>query len=122
MNRFLITLFILALNFVKGSIYNCPSNDPCKACNLNCNYVCVTIPAGSHYASLEDQAELVEEGYKGFTYDNQLSYRVVFHKSCLTYICVGEQGCESDQNKLFGITRGTVPVMDKRYLISTKLE
>ena len=58
-----------------------------------------------------DTEELFEAGFKGLGYVDSLSYRIVFHKSCITYPCT--TWC-SNMNKLFGFSRGFVPVMDKR--------
>jgi hypothetical protein len=96
------------LSFCSADILKCPPSSPCQSCCSNASWACVTVPAGDHDPSLEDQAILFEHGFKGLKHVTSLAYRVVFHANTLSYPCA--TWC-SNENKLFGFSRGFVEVM-----------
>ena len=72
-------VFLLILCIIKetnGGIYHCPEGDPCTACSKDCDYICVTVPTGNHDPDIADEVELINAGYKGFTHNTTLQYRV----------------------------------------------
>lgn len=107
-------LVVALVAVASASIFQCPDNDPCTACDPSCPYICVTVPPGNHDPDLSDSIALYQHHYKGFTSDSTLQYRIVFHNSTLTYGCSNSthNWC-SNVNKLFGFSRGLVEVMDK---------
>jgi len=104
----LVVAILAAASF--ASISSCPADSPCTGCVAGRNYACITIPTGNHDPTLADEARLVQEGYTGFTANDTLSYRVVFHENAANYSC--GTWC-TNVNKLFGVTRGMVQVMDQ---------
>eukprot|EP00656_Telonema_subtile_P006519 TRINITY_DN13016_c0_g1_i1.p1 TRINITY_DN13016_c0_g1~~TRINITY_DN13016_c0_g1_i1.p1 ORF type:complete len:231 (+),score=23.37 TRINITY_DN13016_c0_g1_i1:202-894(+) len=104
------TTLCIAIPVPEQRVLDCPSSDPCVGCNSSRSYMCVSIPAHHHDPALLDQAALVKAGYKGLGRVNSLRYSVVFHPSTLTYPC--GSWC-SNENKLFGFSRGTTPVMSQ---------
>eukprot|EP01090_Pellita_catalonica_P009653 TRINITY_DN20776_c0_g1_i1.p1 TRINITY_DN20776_c0_g1~~TRINITY_DN20776_c0_g1_i1.p1 ORF type:complete len:231 (-),score=-5.74 TRINITY_DN20776_c0_g1_i1:33-725(-) len=90
---------------------SCPAFSPCVGCsectNSKSPWACVNVSPGYHYA--DDEIGLVEYGYKGLTNERKFSYTIVFHNNTITYPC--STGC-SNLNKLFGSSRGFIPVMD----------
>eukprot|EP01027_Heterolobosea_sp_BB2_P011807 GEZU01017149.1.p1 GENE.GEZU01017149.1~~GEZU01017149.1.p1 ORF type:complete len:274 (+),score=39.88 GEZU01017149.1:31-852(+) len=131
-------LLLVTTTTVVADITSCPSSSPCIGCNPNCDpYYCITIPKGNYYASVEERAQLLEYGLDSVTTkESTLSYRIVFHnntvnypttavtKICQEYSCkwvycpcvkwtIENASLATNMNKLFGFTRGYVPVMDR---------
>jgi hypothetical protein len=101
----------------------------------------VTVHEGSHKPDAEQYTELTLAGFYGPTTTDVLEYDVVFWNNTVTYpqyadvnACV-ERACSdpycpcikyekrheyigANENKLFGFTRGIVPVMDKSCMFS----
>jgi hypothetical protein len=118
MNKCLI-ICMLTWGLTCASIYQCDPGDECIGCSEKCNpYYCITIPPGGHYASWDDEEQEAKVGLTGLMEENSLEYRIVFHNNTLTYPC--DTWC-SNVNKLFGFSRGFVPVMDRRYVVNVIL-
>jgi hypothetical protein len=113
----LLVAVVSATCVVGTDIMKCPEDSPCTSCSPKCGkenpsegWACVTVPGGNHAPGFDEEIQLVEHGFKGLKDINSLAYRVVFHNNTLTYPCQYPGWC-SNENKLFGFSRGFVEVM-----------
>ena len=101
-------ILLLCISLIRSrSLYDCPSNSPCIGCTKD-SWACIEVSPGNHAA--DQEAALVLHGLKGLTGKNVIRYGVNFHNNTLHYPCT--TWC-SNVNKLFGIGRGFVPIMDQ---------
>lgn len=97
---------------VSGVQIACPDDDPCVGCSSTFNeWQCITIPAGAHNPPLSVEEKMVEAGIKGLKHIRKMRYGVNIHKSAATYPCGNSSALCSDENKLFGASRGLTQVM-----------
>lgn len=108
---------MVSLAVLAKDIIACPGSSPCgeQVCSSNRSWACVTVPSGNHDPTLKDQITLAEHGFKGLKHIRSLRYRVVFHSNTLEYPC--SSWC-SNENKLFGFSRGFVEVMWQSCMLS----